>query len=365
MKALTNSLMSFSFENMWMRFPHLFEDIFVLLHPKDLAKCRFINRFLKESLEKFWWMRKIQFQSEEIQSQLKNSYPEFTKHWRLVVTKTSLESLKQLHGCLVRFLYNIAVVNGNELHLSPIIVVSAFGDVKLFKEISAICKNAYPKNQSGYSLLHIAVTFGNVGTFKVIAEGSDKKNPSAKNGSTPLHVAAIKGSLEIFQYMIQKFEGVYESCVDQGLPPLHSAANHGQFEICKFIIVNVSNKSTRGFKDTIPLHYAAMNGSLETCMLLWEHLEEKNVPDATGRTPLHYAARHGQLDVYNFILANVDEKKPLDISGHTPISSAKNSTCRCHNRKFIGKPQCNTRLKVNPRPRVGCFKIKIKTMSRP
>ena len=332
-------MMSFSFENMKMRFPHLFEDIFDLLHPKDLAKCRCINRFLKEGLENFLWMRKIQFQLEEIQPQLKNSYPEFTNHWRLVVTKTSLDSLKQLHGCLVRFRYNIAVMNGNELHLSPIIVVSAFGDVKLFKEISAICKNAYPNNQSGYSLLHIAVANNNVGTFKVIAEGSDEKNPSAKNGSTPLHMAAIKGSLEIFQYIIQTYEGVYESCVDQG-SPLSSAAHHGQFEICKFIVENVSNKCTRSLykNDTVPLHYAARNGSLETCMLLWEHLEEKNVPNANGLTPLHYAAKHGQLDVYNFILANVDEKKPLDIWGHTPISFAKNSTCHCHNRKFIGKP---------------------------
>ena len=357
-------MMSFSFENMKMRFPHLFEDIFVLLHPKDLARCRYINRFLKESLEKFWWMRKIQFQLEEIQPQLKNSYPEFTNHWRLVVTKTSLDSLKQLHGCLVRVFDNITVMNEYDLHLSPIIVLSAFGNVKLLKKISAICKNVYPKNQSGFSLLHIAVIFVNVDTFKVIAEGSDEKNPSAKNGCTPLHAAAITGSLEIFRYMIQTFEGVYESCVHK-VSPLHSAAEHGQFEICKFIIENGSSKCTRNSNKknsnwAIPLHYAAMNGSLETCMLLWEHFEEKNVPDTAGRTPLHYAAKHGQLDVYNFILANVDEKKPLDILGHTPISYAKNSKCRCHNRKFIGKPQCKTRLKVNPRPRVGCFKIKLR-----
>ena len=331
-------MMSFSFENMRMRFPHLFEDIFVLLHSKDLAKGRYINRFLKESLEKFWWMRKIQFQLEEMQPQMKNSYPEFNNHWRLVLTKTSLDSLKHLHGCLTRFLYNIAVMNGYNMYLSPIIVVSAFGDVKLFKEISAICKNAYPKHQSGYNLLHIAVLFVNLGTFKVIAEDSDEKNPSAKNGRTPLHMAATRGSLEIFQYMIQTFKGVYESFVDER-SPLHSAANHGQIEICKFIIENVSKKCTRDSNYLIPLHYAAMNGSLEICMLLWENFEEKNVVDSTGRTPLHYAAKHGQLDVYNFILANVDEKKPLDIWGNTPITWAKNSTCHCHNRKFIGRLQ--------------------------
>ena len=347
MKEETVSMMRFPLENMRMRFPHLFEGIFVLLNQNDLAKCREVNRFLQDSLdEKFWWMKKIQFQLEEIQPKLKNSYPEFTNHWRLVVKKISLDSLKQLHGCLVRFLYNIVVMNGYDLHLSPIIVLSAFGDVKLFNEISAICKNVYPKNQSGYSLLHIAVTFVNIGTFKVIVEGSDEKNPSAKNGSTPLHEAVINGSLEVFQYMMQTFEGVYESCVNKGSPlqnkgsPLHAAANHGHFEICKFIIKNVSNKCTKDLYGATPLHYAAINGSLETCRLLWEHLEEKNVPDTAGRTPLHYAAKHGHLDVYNFILANVDEKKPLDILGHTPISYAKNSTCRCHNRKFIGKPQC-------------------------
>ena len=108
MKPETDSMMLFSIENMRLRFPHLFEGVFVLLNQNDLAKCREVDRFLQESLdEKFWWIRKIQFHLEEIQCQLKNSYPEFTNDWRLVVTKTSLDSLKKFHVCLVRFLNNV------------------------------------------------------------------------------------------------------------------------------------------------------------------------------------------------------------------------------------------------------------------
>ena len=69
MKEETVSMMRFPLENMRMRFPHLFEGIFVLLNQNDLAKCREVNRFLQDSLdEKFWWMKKL------IEGKLKVSY---------------------------------------------------------------------------------------------------------------------------------------------------------------------------------------------------------------------------------------------------------------------------------------------------
>ena len=212
-------MMLFSLENISIRFPHLFEDIFVLLNQKDLAKCREVNRFLKERLEKIWWMRKVQYKLKEIQCQLKNSYPEFTNDWRLVVTRTSLDSLKKFQGCLVRFLDKIDEMNTANQYLSPIIVLSAFGDVKLFKEILVLLKNVYPKPQRGCCLLHIAALYGNLDTLIAIVKKSDEKNPSSKNCKCLLlhgaAEAAAAGRLELFRYMIQTFEGVYESCTQQ------------------------------------------------------------------------------------------------------------------------------------------------------
>ena len=335
--------MLFSLETTWTRFPHLFEDIFVILHQEELAKCREANRFLEDNLEKFWWRRKIIFQLEEIQHQLTKSYPEFNNDWKLVVNKISLDSLKKLHEHLLRFLFKIDHMDMFVQYLSPILVLAAFGDEDLFKEISVILKNVYPKPY--VCLLYIATRYDNLATFKAIVEGSDEKNPLSKHvgcqlshGAPLAAMAATSGRFEIFQYLIQTYEG---SCLDNiEWSPFHFAASAGQFEICKLIIENVYNKCTRDGDDKIPLHHAAENGSLEICELLWEQCEEKNVPDIFGRTPLHYAAKHGHLDVYNFILANVDEKKPLDNDGHTPIAYAKSSKCPCHNRKFVEKQQC-------------------------
>jgi hypothetical protein len=222
MKPEKYSMMLFSFENMKMRFPHLFEGIFVLLNQNDLAKCREVNRFLQESLdEKFWWMRKIQFQLEEIQCQLKNSYPEFTNDWRLVVTKTSLDSLKKFHVCLTRFSNNVNDMNMNSQYLSPIIVLAIFGDVNIFREITVLLKNVYPKPQRGCCLLHIVALYGNLNTLKAIVEESEEKIPVSQNcrclqlpGAAR---AADSGRLELFQYMLQTFEGVYESCTQVGI----------------------------------------------------------------------------------------------------------------------------------------------------
>ena len=334
--------MSFSLETMSVRFPHLIEDIFVILHQKEMAKCREVNRFLEKNLEKFWWMRKIQSQLKEIQRQLQKSYPEFNSDWRLVVKKISLDSLKKLHGYLLRFLFKIDHMDRFVQYLSPILVLAAFGDENLFKEISMILKNVYPKPL--VCLLYIATRYDNLATFKAIVEDSDEKNPLSKHvgcqlshGAALAAMAATSGRFEIFQYLIQTFE---ESCMDDTeWSPFHFAASAGQFEICKLIIKNVGNKCTKDGTDKIPLHHAAENGSLAICELLWENCEEKNVPDIFGRTPLHYAAKHGHLDVYNFILANVDDKKPLDNEGNTPIAFAKSSKCPCHNRKFVEKEQ--------------------------
>ena len=348
MKPETDSIMLFSIENMRLRFPHLFEGVFVLLNQNDLAKCREVDRFLQESLdEKFWWIRKIQFHLEEIQCQLKNSYPEFTNDWRLIVTKTSLDSLKKFHVCLVRFLDNVNYMNMNSQYLSPIIVLAIFGDVNLFREITVLLKNVYPKPQTGSCLLHIVALYGNLDTFKAIVEKSEEENAVSQNCRSlqvPVaSIAAASGRLELFQYMLQKFEGLYENiCNYSELSPLHLAAKNGHLEVCKFIIENVSNIYTRDYTGKTPLHLAAANGNLETCKLLWKHCEEKNIPDLFGWTPLHCAAMHGQLDVYNFILEQVNDKKPLDIDGHTPISLAKNKQCPCHDHepqlwKFDGK----------------------------
>ena len=211
-------MMWFSLEDIRIRFPHLFEDIFDLLNQKDLAKFREVNRCLKERLEKIWWMRKVQCKLKEIQCQLKNSYPEFNNDWRLVIKRASLDSLKKFQGCLVRFLDNIDGMNSANQYLSPIIVLSAFGEVKLFKEILVILRNKYPKPKR-LCLLHIAALYGNLDTLRAIVKESVEKNPSSKNckclrlhGATR---AAASGRLELFQYMIQTFEEVYESCTQQ------------------------------------------------------------------------------------------------------------------------------------------------------
>ena len=259
---------------------------------------------------------------------------------KLVVNKISLESLKKLHEHLLRFLFKIDHMDMFVQYLSPILVLAAFGDENLFKEISVILKNVYPKPK--VCLLYIAARYDNLDTFKAIVEGSDEKNPMIKHfgcqlshGASLAAMAATSGRFEISQYLIQNFE---ESCMgNTEESPLHFAASAGQFEICKLIIEKGSNKCTTDNAARIPLHHAAENGSLEICEYLWENCEEKNIPDILGRTPLHYAARHGHLDVYNFLLANVDEKKPLDNWGDTPIAFAKSSKCPCHDRKFVEK----------------------------
>ena len=76
-------------EEIFARFPHLSEAIFVRLDDRSLASCREVNKTWQEFVDsqRIYWIRKI----------LKYANPQskFHEEWKIVLEKTPIETLKE------------------------------------------------------------------------------------------------------------------------------------------------------------------------------------------------------------------------------------------------------------------------------
>ena len=60
-----------------------------------------------------------------------------------------------------------------------------------------------PKNDEGFTPLHIAAHHGYSEVCRILLENNAEKNPKGDDGITPLHIAALFGHLDICKALIQ------------------------------------------------------------------------------------------------------------------------------------------------------------------
>ena len=146
--------------------------------------------------------------------------------------------------------------------------------------------------------------------------------------------AAICGHFVVVKYLVDKALSEFEKnpFIDASykVTPLHIASVHGRIEIVKYITSNITDVNPKDWNGDTPLHYAArgnkpnMNGNkLEVVQYIMEKLEDNCPKNHTGKTPLHVAAANGQLDIFKYIIENVFEKNPEDVNGNTPLELAR------------------------------------------
>ena len=336
-------------EEIFARFPHLSEAIFVRLDDRSLASCREVNKTWQEFVDcqRIYWIRKI----------LKYANPQskFHEEWKTVVEKTPIRFLKR---------FATFVWIQPKIKSCPLYVAGGLGDIELFNCIKektglneesknsrgrtpfhvaafnnqiSLCKaiiekirDKNPSCNTGETPLHLAARMGHLKVCQLIMEKLQDKSPRCKKGKTPLHMAAYKGQLKVCQLIMEKVDNKYPKC-NNGLTPLHSASVSGHLDICQLIYENVIGTGALKMRDEMnpetetgltPLLYAARFGHIEVCKFFCWILEEKNPKNKMGVTALHSAAEYGQLDVCKLLCLNLQEKNPKDDSGRTPLDAA-------------------------------------------
>jgi ankyrin repeat protein len=333
-------------EEVFLRFPHLSENIYDSLNHQSLAKSREVSNKWQTFLDKQKFL-----QIRVIKETLKTG-----DSWNATFKKFTTEMIFELAISVKQFarMYNNDY-NHKGPELTPTHVAAGIGNLSLLEKIHERDDYIDSKDMVGSSPLHYAANKGCLESFEFIIERSTEKNPQIKlMGVTPLHLAAEKGHLEICKTILQNcqnknpvlgfgitplheaalyghfevFKLIATSVRDvnprnrAGYTPLHFSARKGHFEICSYIIDRVEDKNPAGEVNGTPLHDAARNGYLNICSYILERVEDKNPAGEDNETPLHYAARNGHLEICKLIIGKVSRKNPEDRAGLTPLHEA-------------------------------------------
>ena len=137
----------------------------------------------------------------------------------------------------------------------------------------------------------------------------------------PVIIAAYFGHMDVVKYLVDKLENKNPPFEDESL--LHMAASAGKLDIVKYIIPKVVDINPKNYFGQTPLHYAVDSGMLDIVQYIMEKLEDKSPADNFGNTPLHMAADSRQLIVFKYIIENVVEKNPRNKNGDTPLDVAR------------------------------------------
>ena len=264
--------MQSTMQEVFLRFPHLSENIFGQLNSEFLGKSKEVCRSWYDYLDgqKFLENRadKVKGVMETIQKLGAPKVSLLKKHL-LIWKKTKKSIIGDAR-------------NGNYDSVQA----------KIMNNIEAMYSRAIWGGLARYAKhpIFIAVYFGHFDVVKYLVDNLEDKNP--------------------------KIDGYDER---KGETPLHMAAMKGRIDIIKYIMSNVLDKNPKDHCGFTPLHYAASGGKLDIVKYIMERLEDNSPKNGVGITPLHMAAVRRQLMVYKYIVENVVEKNPRDKNGDTPL----------------------------------------------
>ena len=258
-------------EEVFLRFPHLSENIFDSLNSESLAKSKEVSRSWDEYLDD---QKFLQIRASTV--------------------KLVIETVEKFGQVPKRFIVSTPVKNTFDLQTRKAIINEA--------------------RNGNFSLVHTNIM----------------NNLDYMYHGQPFLFAATCDHFEVVKYLVDNLEDknpILNSYFKD--TALHIAAIHGRIDVVKYIMSNVLDINPVDRNGDTPLHYAArgntlnMNGNkLEVVQYIMKKLVNNNPKNNAGRTPLHIAAASGQLIIFKYIVENVVETNPMDNHGKTPIDLA-------------------------------------------
>ena len=318
------------------RFPHIGDQIFINLDDQNLTKCREVcdswMTFLDN--EKLIWARIIMSHIEA-----SNSW-----NWQKFLSTTSTSMLCKIATRIQHFYKYEYNIHGIVKEMSPLhFAVMMYDDTKYCINLIKNGTINYPKDENGMTPLHYAAKYGYICVCQLLLKNFSDKNPKSTTDKTPLELAVQFDNYPVCELIIRMCEEndaiaagpraaitpvslkrpwittfptifsdlstVLNPLNKDGLTPLHVAARNGKTEMCKLIMKNILDKNPESmqnhpFYGMTPLHLAAHEGHFSACELLVHNLDIKNPNDQLMRTPLCMAARKGHLLICRLLYEN-------------------------------------------------------------
>ena len=186
------------FPEVFMRFPHLAEQIFNCLENKSLTNCKLVSRSWQNYLEH------LKILDVRIILSVVEKYHTVQESWKKILKLSKRQVIFDLRDSVE----------------------------KVYEDVPA------KKTLTPY---HILAMDGHLDSYKYVANKFKEKNPVNDTGETPLHVAAFSGDLEMCKYITDSIANKSPKSND-GVTPLHFAARTGHLNVCKYIVEEIGEK---------------------------------------------------------------------------------------------------------------------------
>ena len=296
-------------EEVFLRFPHVGEQIFEQMDNKDLKKCteagKHWNGFI--SGQKIPWIRMI------------HKYVNCSDPWPYFFKKSNLETIKIIAKTMLKYDPGHFPKRGN-----PLGFAAKSGNIGIVTELLKTHSGDQTKDEYGKTPLHRAASNGDLEMCRMFVEKFKDVNPKDKQDNTPLHEAAKFGHLHLCKFIVgcikeSNPKGFMLEIDDHERTPFHIAAKNGHLEICKFLIDNAIEKNPVFKQGATLLHDMASLPNLEACQLIIERIEDILPRDHDNDTPLHNAAYSQNSEMCKLIIDSLPDKNPImnSINGKT------------------------------------------------
>jgi hypothetical protein len=249
-------------EDMWLRIPHILEQVNELLDDKNLVNCKEASRIMNFIIEnqksgKFITTRMIQ-------SYIRNP-EEVAKNWRIIIEKLPNEKLSEF-GTLVKDFYNYFPSRFEE-NWEPMHIVADRGHLDFCRFIAKVSTTKSYK----FSPLLLSAQAGHLEVCKFLYEEiEDKNHKTSLDQLSAQHLAAKNGHLEVYMFLHKNSNEINPS-MQENITPLHLAAQHGHFDVCKYICDNTVHVRPYRLNDQMtPLSLAILRGHFKISRLLIE-----------------------------------------------------------------------------------------------
>ena len=324
-------------ENLFVRFPHLSEQIFESIDNKCLANAREVSRSWCNYLnhQKLFLVRLTCFMKKDLKDFHNETYLslkrfKLTKSWESVFDKGNAETIIEFSRTFVKFYTMVRRVYHAHRNrhaylciggLTPLHIAAATGHVTLYEALLEMSRIKNPSDKDGNKPLQHAAYYGHLEMVQTIFKKRFKrdKNPKSKNDSSCLCSVASNGHLDVCKYLIDNLKDI---SLENKNYALHSAAKHGHVEVYKLIMDTVEDKNPQDKEGKTPLHEAASFGHSNVCKVIISQLEEANPKTGYAYTPLNLAAEHGHFEVFKLIINKTKDKNPITKYGKSAFHDA-------------------------------------------
>ena len=293
-------------EEVFLRFPHLAEQIFEQIDNEHLYKCTKVDKHWNGFIsgQKLPWIRMI------------SKYIDFSEAWLIFCRKSKINTLSVIAKTMTDYDRGHFPKHGNPLEFAAMT-----GNIEIVAELLKTQSGDQPKDEHGKTPLHHAAFCGYSEICKMIVEKFKDANPKDKRDVTPLHEAAFTGSLDVCKFIVEYVKennpnGFTLEFDVYNQTPFHVANELYHLKICQFLIDNAVEKnpviSVGQFPSTLYHLMASLpnNAGLEACRLIIERIEDI-LPRIEENTPLHTAVDNGNLEICKLIVDSLRDKNPI------------------------------------------------------